>query len=210
MARTPPPTADELCAAFATGDSVVEVAVRFGCSPRNVRHLAGQYSVTLPRATRRSTASDRLGDVGWLRSSITSGASKSAIAAELGVRPAEVDAALRASQLPTGPPSRADRRLDDEPWLKSRFAGGATTREIAAELGCVPATVNAAARRIKIARLDPWVRFSKLEDRVARQAPADAHQAGDRRRTRLHTVGARARQTPSRPPAETPGLRTAR
>lgn len=166
MARLPAPTADELRAAFAAGDNVAEIAARFRCSQRNVRHLAGRYGVDLPRARRRSTASGRLGDAHWLRSAFNDGLSKSTIATALGVRPAEVDAALRAAGWPTGPPSRRARVLDDEQRLRARFAAGGTAATIAAEVGCARATVSAAARRFGITRTDPRVKFVRLQDPV--------------------------------------------
>jgi hypothetical protein len=165
MARMPAPTVHELRAAFEAGHTVAEIATSFGCSQRNVRYLAVRYGVALPRAARRSTATRRLSDVDWLRSERAAGLSKSTIAAALGVRPAQVDAALVAAGLPIGPPPRVEGRLSDEGWLRTRFAGGGTAATIATELGCSTATVNAAAHRFEIARSDPRVKFANLQDR---------------------------------------------
>jgi transposase-like protein len=78
-----------------------------------------------------------VGDAAWLRGRyLTDQAPVSAIAAEAGVNPATVYAALRRHDIPLRgkPGARAVRHLDRD-WLSARIAEGATPGAIARDTG---------------------------------------------------------------------------
>ena len=134
----------------AQGQTSQEIAALIGCTENSV--LRALHAAGIPtRPGRPPRRFPELHDVRWVRRRyVTERATSAEIAAELGCSLATVTKALRRAQVPV----RGNRRfpqLASRAWLRRAFVTDRlTVGQVAAEIGCRPATVRKALQRAGI------------------------------------------------------------
>ena len=196
----------------AAGRTASDVAEEVGCTSADVTAAARAAGLRELQSIRHP----QLYEPGWLAAELAARRSQAAIAAEVGASTTAVRRAIRVLGI-TDRRHHGDVRypvLHDVAWLRRRYVDdGATSTDLAAEIGCRPPAVLRALKRAGIERRPgrPPRRYPQLHDRdwLARRYLTDAQPArvlaaeigcapsSVRRALRRHQISVRGR--PRRP-----------
>jgi transposase-like protein len=137
----------------ATGVSIRTIAVELGCDVAQVNEALTRHGISR-RPERVYSPPQELSDAGWVtRRFLTENASIEDVAEQLGCTASEAAEAFARHCLPAPPPPGAwatvkHWQLQLADWVVRRYVTeGATTAEIAAELGCNTSSVSQALHR---------------------------------------------------------------
>lgn len=125
------------------------LAAEIGCSESTVLLSLVRHGMAIRRSSLPKRTRDRLDDREWLSQRyLADGASTIQIAAQLRCDHGTVANALTRHSIPIRPQGRRHGNyLDNPEWLRERYlVNQVSTTAIAEEIGCAPATVNAALR----------------------------------------------------------------